>query len=471
VGDSAASPSSVITPPKGGGAIQGIGEKFSPDLYTGTGNFTVPIAVPLGRNGFAPQLSLAYSTGSGNGEFGLGWALSVPGVTRKTSKGIPRYADATDTFLLSGSEDLVPLGDEAPGVTAYRPRTEGLYAKILHHDVGADNYWEVKTKDGLISIYGTPGQRGTDAAVISDPVDNTQAKVFAWKLTRTTDPFGNVIQYSYVRDRVNSEGAHIWDQLYLSTIRYADYGTDPANPKFLISVRFTYADRPDHFSDCRAGFEIRTVQRCTQIDTVAGASANTPVRTYHLQYLDQDPTQSAVRPLNGASLLYRIRVEGHDGELSEWLPPLELGYTAFKPAQQSFIAVKGSLPATALADPSLELVDLFGTGLSDILQLNGEARFWRNLGGGNFSLPQSMEEAPAGLRLSDKGVQLLDANGDGRPDLLVTTPRLAVRRKVGSTFVSALLEGSIVRSEGSGSTDDRPGWRWGDGCVAVLDAI
>jgi Salmonella virulence plasmid 65kDa B protein len=79
--------------------MQGIGEKFSPDLHAGTGNFTVPISLPPGRNGFQPQLSLVYSTGNGNGPFGLGWNLSVPGVSRKTSSGVPRYDDSLDTFI------------------------------------------------------------------------------------------------------------------------------------------------------------------------------------------------------------------------------------------------------------------------------------------------------------------------------------------------------------------------------------
>src|SRR3712207_1169006 len=117
----------VISLPKGGGALRGIGETFSPDLHTGTGNFTVPIALPPGRNGFQPKLNLAYSTGTGNGPFGLGWSVSIPGISRKTSKGIPRYADERDTFLLSGAEDLVAVG-QMPGVTRYRPRTEGLFA-------------------------------------------------------------------------------------------------------------------------------------------------------------------------------------------------------------------------------------------------------------------------------------------------------------------------------------------------------
>jgi len=72
--------SQIISPPQGGGALHGIGEIFSPDLHTGTGNFTAPIAMQSGRNGFQPQLSLVYSTGNGNGPYGLGWDLTVPGV-------------------------------------------------------------------------------------------------------------------------------------------------------------------------------------------------------------------------------------------------------------------------------------------------------------------------------------------------------------------------------------------------------
>lgn len=78
---------SPISLPKGGGALKGIGEAFAPDLHTGTGNFTIQIALPSGRNGFQPQLSLVYSTGDGNGPFGLGWNLSVPGVSQREERG------------------------------------------------------------------------------------------------------------------------------------------------------------------------------------------------------------------------------------------------------------------------------------------------------------------------------------------------------------------------------------------------
>ena len=104
---SAASGPSVPTPslPKGGGAIRGIGEKFSANPVTGTASLQIPLATSPGRGGFYPELALAYDSGAGNGPFGLGWHLSIPQITRKTDKGLPRYDDAgeSDVFILSGA--------------------------------------------------------------------------------------------------------------------------------------------------------------------------------------------------------------------------------------------------------------------------------------------------------------------------------------------------------------------------------
>jgi hypothetical protein len=214
----------IVSLPQGGGALHGIGETFSPDLHTGTGNFTVPIALPSGRNGFQPQLNLVYSTGNGNGPFGLGWSLSVPGVSRKTSRGIPRYAGERDTFLLSGAEDLVPVA-ERTGAIRYCPRTEGLFARIEHRRDAATDHWEVRSKDGLVSVYGTPLAIQNDPAVIANPDNRSQ--IFSWKLSETRDPFGNVIRYDYERDSGDTTD-HLWDQLYLERIRSTTPSLEPA---------------------------------------------------------------------------------------------------------------------------------------------------------------------------------------------------------------------------------------------------
>src|SRR5262245_5911689 len=135
--------------PKGGGAIRGIGEKFSANPVTGTGSLSVPIFTSPGRSGFGPQLSLSYDSGAGNSPFGFGWHLGLPSITRKTDKGLPQYRDGeeSDVFILSGAEDLVPVLLDGGGqwqrqtsertvdgvaysIQRYRPRLEGLFARL-----------------------------------------------------------------------------------------------------------------------------------------------------------------------------------------------------------------------------------------------------------------------------------------------------------------------------------------------------
>src|SRR5262249_37805651 len=62
-----------------------------------------------------------------------------PSVSRKTSKDVALSQEDTGSFILSGTEDLIPVpiagGNPLLGVTRYRPRTEGPFARIeLHRD-------------------------------------------------------------------------------------------------------------------------------------------------------------------------------------------------------------------------------------------------------------------------------------------------------------------------------------------------
>src|SRR5262249_7739738 len=162
--------------------------------------------------------------------------------------------------------------------------TEGLFARIEHFRDATTDHWEVRSKDGLVSFYGTPVKAGVDPAVIADP--SNRAKVFSWKLTLTKDPSGNRNEYLYERDTNSTAKSHHWDQVRLSEIRYIDYG-ERLDPQFLVKVRFSYENRPDHFSEYRAGFEIRTIQRCVRIEVlVSETSGDILSRTYHLEYLD-----------------------------------------------------------------------------------------------------------------------------------------------------------------------------------------
>ena len=256
-------------------------------------------------------------------------------------------------------------------------------------------------------------------------------------MTENRDLLGNRVSYRYRRDS-GQDGPHHWDQLYLEDIRYVEYGPSAAR-QFLVSVRFVYDDepdpidgsaqveRPDPFSDYRGGFEIRTRRRCTWIVVATRTDDDRRVRAYRLVYLDERDDLADLDerlPMNGLSLLSRVELVGFDDQDNavHEFPALELDYTRFEPSRRTFAPWGGdSLPDVSLADPSLDLVDLTGDGLPDLFETNGTVRYWRNRGEGSFDPPRTMDSAPGGARLQDRGIQLLDANGDGRLDLVTTT--------------------------------------------------
>ncbi len=208
-----------ISLPKGGGAIHGMGEKFAANPATGTGSMSVPIATSPGRSGFGPQLSLAYDSGAGNGPFGFGWSLSLPSITRKTDKGLPRYLDAigSDDFALSGAEDLVPVlrqnadgdfvcdqagkyvvhEDSRDGFTVrrYRPRIEGLFARIERWTSPAGEvHWRSISKDNILTLYGKDSNSRIANSDKPQCISNLEDNRVVQQLHYTYDPSGNITE-------------------------------------------------------------------------------------------------------------------------------------------------------------------------------------------------------------------------------------------------------------------------------------
>ena len=168
-------------------------------------------------------------------------------VTRKTDKGLPQYdAQNSDIFLLSDAEDLMPALIEGKtgwtidtatrtlygaeySVQPYRPRVEGLFARIERWSNVADAtdvFWRTISKDNITTWFGQDA-----SSRVADPADPTH--IFGWLISQSYDDKGNVISYTWKSE--DSEGVDLTQanernrttssrsvQRYIKTISYAN---------------------------------------------------------------------------------------------------------------------------------------------------------------------------------------------------------------------------------------------------------
>jgi hypothetical protein len=488
----------TISLPKGGGAIRGIGEKFAANPVTGTGSMTVPIATSPGRSGFGPQLSLSYDSGAGNGPFGFGWALSLPQITRKTDKGLPLYEDAakSDVFILSGAEDLVPVfktkanGEwelDADGrhvldeierdgyrVRRYRPRIEGLFARIERWTNVADPsdvHWRSISKDNILTLYGKDDNRR-----IADPDD--PRRISSWLICETRDDKGNAVLYEYKpedgvgvdltraheRNRGDRNDPRRATNRYLKRIRYGNrvplldnagqrprFLTQPEidNAGWMFEVVFDYGEhdaadpkpndagdwlcRLDPFSAYRASFEVRTYRLCQRVlmfhhfpDEV-GVGQDCLVRSTTFDFRET--------PI--ASFIVAVTQRGYKradggGYLKKSLPPQEFEYSEAVIGQEIHDvdpAGMENLPYGA-DGTAYQWVDLDGEGLSGILTEQGGGWFYKRNESAltrdaatdeysaRFAPVEQVARIPGGNTSAAGGAQFLDLAGDGQVDLV-----------------------------------------------------
>lgn len=284
--------------------------------------FSIPLPFSQAR-GASPSLTLSYSSGAGNGIFGLGWNLSlVASIKRKTDKGLPQYLDAIDSdvflfrrqrnrcrefqkesdgaFTKDAAGDYVfTTRDSADGlftIRNYRPRIEGLFAKIEQWVEKADGRmkWRVITKDNTTTLFGW-----TDNSILSQLGE--PLKIYEWLPEFVFDDKGNCSQYIYKKENKSGleeslihnrnrmkNGNITYTNLYLDKVLYGNktpykqFGDAPPNEvDYLFKTVFDYGTmdyktqpieqlnqwdfRSDSFSDYKAGFEIRTTRLCKRV--------------------------------------------------------------------------------------------------------------------------------------------------------------------------------------------------------------
>lgn len=233
---------------------------FNVDNLIGSANLNYPIAVPPGRSGLSPLLSLNYSSVRRNGWIGVGWDLSVGFIQRRgIRKGVPKYDDSpgtmTDVFEIHSGigEPLELVRTSVVGNTwEYRLRIENDLLKVTYYITG--NYWEVFDKSGLKMRFGSN--------------DNTRINrtspygtgTYRWCIDRIEDTKTNYIEFIYQKLSGNP------GQIYLKEIKYNGQvsGGLPHNHRIIFTLES--ANRPDPIYYYRGGFKMLTKKRLSSIE-------------------------------------------------------------------------------------------------------------------------------------------------------------------------------------------------------------
>ena len=477
---------SQLSLPKGGGAIQGVGETFQANEFSGTAGLSVPIFASPCRD-FAPQMQLSYNSGNGNGPWGMGFSLSLPQISRQTRKGTPRYQD-TDVFVLSGSADLVALDqpsrtEDLQGISytiqTFAPRQEGLFALIECWQTidPSQTFWKVIGKDHTISIFGK-----TEQAKIVDP--NNPSHIFTWFLEESYNTTGDHQLFVYKQEDTVNVPNVIYEHNHIpSANRYIErvqYGNDspivdsilfnpPADPiTWHFEVIFDYGEydidpnninsykpinkwacRPDPFSRYEAGFEVRTYRRCLRIlmfHCFPEELGTNPVLVHATScgYETNTASLSQCTSITDTGYSYDTQKKIYT---TASLPPLSLEYIPFQPKGHSFVLLtdEKNQDLNGLDEsPHYTLIDLFGEGLPGILYSEKAANYYRTAQLSSADTPvktglkplyntaskpsmhygnwEVLDTFPTQREVNEQGVLLQDLTGNGQLDVVLANP-------------------------------------------------
>ncbi len=362
--------------PKGPGSIEGLGKNFVPSLASGTASYGFDIAVPPGSNGFQPSLSLDYDSGGGVTELGMGFRLGgVPALRRRVENGLPRF-DASDVFELVGMGIPCDLLEISPGT--FRPQYEsGAFVRVQRAADGKS--WEARDKSGFTYRFGGDGFTEAEGDYVA-----------TYLLREQRDLHGHVISYAW-----DTSSGHA----LLTKVTYNDF-----NPEARNEVLFDYETRTDVHTFFNLGIKQTIGKRLKSVIVQHGGAL---VRRYDIGY-----------GTSAHSRIASVTLTGRDGVSK--LPSATLQYAEATFATDGQIVVMKTPPGRSPADPNVDLADLNGDGLPDLLVTKAGA-FRSYLNHDGTSWKAGVDWAPSdspSLELASVGVQLADVDADGALDLL-----------------------------------------------------
>lgn len=372
---------------------------------SGQAVWSMPVEVPSGINGVAPNLTLSVSTSGGNGSLGVGGGLSGLSSISRCGRTIyqdgffqaPQYKQ-DDAYCLDGARLVLESGSYGANGSIYRTEIETFQRVKAHGGVAGKGpaYFEVTNRAGSKLIYGqSPGT--TD-------IDTASGAVAVWKIDQLIDSDTNTLHYHYADVSGNGE-------VQLTNVTYG--GNTSQGVAENLSVELVYEDRPDTSSTWSRGEQYSQTKRISEINTKVGEIV---VTNYKLSYEQGSVT--------GASRLVSLQQCAGNGDCYR---PSVFEYAA--ETQNDWVSSALSLPAplqTNNGKPLGTLTDINNDGKSDWVSAStsagGESSLTTYLGSGtgwqvstDFKLPDVLFDYSQSSDGFLKGL-LLDVNGDGWPD-------------------------------------------------------
>ena len=231
-------------------------------MTTGAATLEIPIEVPKGTGGFEPELALRYSSHGTDGPFGVGWSLRLGEISRTLRFGTPAY-DASDQYELDG-ELLVHNSSE----NRYHTATEQFWR--IRTVAGA---WEVTYPNGNKAWYG----RTADSRIIHTP----SGTIARWLLSDLDDANGNRIRVQYVSK--GDPGTQYPDVI---TYSYRASTGQPVGGLKRVRFIYEAAQRPDVMHSFPGGVETRLSWRVAEVRSSyqAASGQERPFRRLALRY-------------------------------------------------------------------------------------------------------------------------------------------------------------------------------------------
>ncbi|WP_386069891.1 polymorphic toxin-type HINT domain-containing protein [Tahibacter sp. UC22_41] len=261
----------------------------------GAALYSIPIKVPPGRNGVAPELALSYNSRSGNGIAGLGWGLSGFSAIQRCPRTTAQDGVGNAAALSFGNNDALCLDGErlvrtnaagvvSPGLPygvalAYYRTEINNFARVTQYGgdlTSANSCFKVEYKSGDVAYYGGAYDGSSCSGGGSRHTLYGHTAPLSWGIERSEDASGNSIQYTYTLPSQYGKGEHL-----PLAIHYTGNRAVPGDRR----VELFYRDRPpaDRSRSYQLGGLAERTQRLDRIVTWAGAE---PVDVYTLSYTD-----------------------------------------------------------------------------------------------------------------------------------------------------------------------------------------